>query len=259
MKRRYILPGLLLIFAGLYFLVAALPGIMMPAGLFFIAIGAALLVSRLVTRKHYGLTIAGFILLWLGAGQLMLDVLHIGAQYGLVAVPLGIALAFFLTHIFEYRRLGNWPIIPALILLGFAVMFFLILTPDVNAIFKPYYGTVVPLLLIVLGICILVKGGKRSKSKKHAEPVMEAKFEPAEEDIPEPEHWAQPPVEPAAQAVDEEPATVIPETEIPAQEPEHAQETPDAAETEAPAEVAAAEEEAAEPVPEEEESEKKAE
>lgn len=232
MKRKYILPGVILIFAGLYFFIASLPGISLPNGLFFIAIGAAMLVSRLFSHKRYGLTIAGFILFWLGAGRLLLDVLHIGAQYGLVAVPLALALSFFLTHIFEYRRLGNWPMIPALILLGFAVVFFLILTPAVNAILQPYYGAILPLLLIVLGIIILVRGGKRSK--KAAAQHIEAEFEhKADEDIPSPDQWAQPPVEPAAEPdeepvtvepiiaepIVEEPVTVIPEAEIPTAEP----------------------------------------
>ena len=35
-------------------------------------------VTRLFSRKRYGLTIAGFLLFWLGMGRLMLDVLHIG-------------------------------------------------------------------------------------------------------------------------------------------------------------------------------------
>ena len=215
MKRKYILPGLLLIFAGLYFLVAALPGIVMPAGIFFIALGAALLISRLFARKRYGLTIAGFILLWLGVGRLMLDVLHIGGQYTLVSVPLSIALAFFMTHIFEYRRLGNWPIIPALILLGFAVTFFLMLTPGVNAVLQPYYGTILPLILIIVGICVLVRGGRRNK-KSEEQPIF-VEFDHKGEDIPAPETWAQPPVEPADQPAEqpatEEPVTVIPEVE----------------------------------------------
>ena len=243
MKRKYIIPGLLLIFAGLYFLIAALPGILMPKGLFFIAIGAALLVSRLFARKRYGLTIAGFLLLWLGTGRLMLDVLHIGAQYALVSVPLSIALAFFMTHIFEYRRIGNWPMIPGLILLGFAVMFFLILTPSVNAILKPYYGTILPLLLIILGIVVLIRGAKRNK--KAVQQPIEVKFEPAEENnVPSPDQWAQPPVEEPAAPDCEEPVTVIPEVEIPAQEP--AEEAPAAMEeepfaaAEMPAEAAAA-------------------
>ena len=235
MKRKYILPGLLLIFAGLYFLIAALPGIVMPAGLFFIAIGAALLISRLFARKRYGLTIAGFILLWLGAGKLMLDVLHIGAQYNLVSIPLSLALAFFMTHIFEYRRLGNWPIIPALILLGFATVFFLMLTPGVNAVLQPYYGTILPLVLIIVGICVLVRGGKRSK-KSTEEPVF-ADFAHKEEDIPAPETWAQPPVEPVAEPVVEEPVTVMPEPE-----PEPVAEAEPAPAEVEPIEVAAAEE-----------------
>ena len=167
--------------------------------------------------------------------SLMLDVLHIGAQYNLVSIPLSLALAFFMTHIFEYRRLGNWPIIPALILLGFATVFFLMLTPGVNAVLQPYYGTILPLVLIIVGICVLVRGGKRSK--KSTEEAVFADFAHKEEDIPAPETWAQPPVEPVAEPVAEEPVTVMPEPE-----PEPVAEAEPAPAEVEPIEVAAAEE-----------------
>lgn len=228
MKRKYILPGVLLILCGIYFLIASLPGVALPGGLFLIAVGAALLITRLFSRKRYGLTIAGFLLFWLGMGRLMLDVLHIGGQYALVAVPLGVSLAFFLTHIFEYRRLGNWPIVPALVLLGFSVVFFLMLTPSVNAIFQPYYGTILPLILIVLGIVVLVRGGRRSKKL-----VQPAPAEP----ISAPEQWAQPPVEPIAPVVPAEPVEPIapvveaaPAESVPEEEPATVQPEPVAAE-----------------------------
>ena len=56
--KKYITPGLILILAGLYFLVDALPGVDLPGSVFFLAVGLALLIARLTTGR-YGLSIAG--------------------------------------------------------------------------------------------------------------------------------------------------------------------------------------------------------
>ena len=239
MKKKTILAGILLILGGIYFLIDSLPMLYMPAGSGMMILGAWLLISRMVLRKRSLLAMAGFILLSLGASRLMLSELAISGKYAMVATPLALALAFFLTHIFEYRRLGNWPIIPALILLAFSVAFFLMLTPAVNVVLKPYYGTVFPLLLIVVGVILLLRGVRRSKKPSMQEKVV------FENDIPDPAQWAQPPVQPEAPAenivaepapAEEEPVTVKepaadaqpedPAAEVIAAEDIPAQETP---------------------------------
>lgn len=208
MKNKFILPGLVLILAGGYFLVGALPGVSLPFGAFMMLIGALLLLCRLFSHGKFGLTIAGMVVFWMGTGNLMMDLLDISWRYAMVSTPLSLSLAFFLIHICEYRRLGNWPMVPALLLMAFAAFFFLLLTPSVNAVLKPYYGTILPIALIIVGICLLIRGNRRSKK-----PLDEP--QPAEEEpIPAPELWAQPPME-AETAVQEEaapePVTAQPE------------------------------------------------
>lgn len=200
--KRYLVPGLILILAGLYFLVEALPGVSLPFGAFFALVGAALLVGRLVARGKYGLSIAGFLLLCLGLAWSLLDVLAIGPQYVMVATPLAVSLAFFLVHICEYRRVGNWPMIPALVLLAFSVLFFLMLTPSVNDVLKPYYGTILPLILIFIGISVLVHGARANRRERRQVPVESAQPDDSST-------WAQPPLytQPKPAAKEQEPVT----------------------------------------------------
>ena len=205
--KKYLVPGLILILAGVYFLIEALPGVSLPFGAFFALVGAALLVGRLFARGKYGLSIAGFLLLCLGLAWALLDLLSIGNQYVMVATPLALSLAFFLVHICEFRRIGNWPMVPALVLLAFAVLFFLMLTPSVNDVLKPYYGTILPLILILVGVCILVRGARGNKRERRR----------AEEAQPgDPSTWAQPPLHAQPQPAEaQEPFTAGPVVQEP--------------------------------------------
>lgn len=99
--KKYITPGLILILAGLYFLVDALPGVDLPGSVFFLAVGLALLIARLTTGR-YGLSIAGFVVFCLGAGWSAMELLKLPGMYGIVATLLSLALAFLLIHICEY-------------------------------------------------------------------------------------------------------------------------------------------------------------
>ncbi|MGI5884817.1 MAG: hypothetical protein ACOX83_07635 [Candidatus Spyradocola sp.] len=172
--KKAITPGLILIVAGLYFLVDALPGVDLPGSAFFLAVGLALLVARLTTGL-WGLSIAGFVVFCLGAGWTALALLNVPGMYGIVATLLSLALAFLLIHICEFRRIGHWPLIPALILLVFGVFFFLVLTPEINALLRPYYGLILPVVLIALGVWLLVRGMRRARRPRptvsHAQPV----------------------------------------------------------------------------------------
>jgi peptidoglycan/LPS O-acetylase OafA/YrhL len=184
--KKYVTPGLILILAGIYFLLDALPGITLPDGTFFILVGLGLLIGRLCT-KRYGLTIAGFIVLCLGTGWAAMDLLKIGGQYTMAVTPLTLSLAFFLIHICEYRRVGNWPLIPALVLLVFSTLIFLILTPSINALLKPYYGTIFPILLIIIGVCLLVRGVSYASLPKRRRDAPQGRAQ-------DPSTWAQPPL-----------------------------------------------------------------
>lgn len=199
--KKYITPGLILILAGLYFLVDALPGVDLPGSVFFLAVGLALLIARLTTGR-YGLSIAGFVVFCLGAGWSAMELLKLPGMYGIVATLLSLALAFLLIHICEYRRIGHWPLLPALILLVFGVLFFLVLTPEINEILRPYYGLIFPVILIALGVWLLVRGALRGRRARPA-----ASFQQASQPVsgPQPVSDAQP--TPDAQPVSEFSAT----------------------------------------------------
>lgn len=187
--KKYVTPGIVLILAGLYFLLGALPGVNLPEGTFFVLVGLGLLIGRLTTGKC-GFTISGFIVLCLGAGWMAADLLMLPGKYASVVTPLALSLAFFLIHICEFRRIGNWPIIPALILLCVGGGLLILFTPGLNALLKPYYGTIFPALLILVGICLLVRGIAHS----HRAPKPQQNAANASYSYADTSTWAQPPL-----------------------------------------------------------------
>lgn len=187
--KKYVTPGIVLILAGLYFLLGALPGVNLPKGTFFVLVGLGLLIGRLTTGKC-GFTISGFIVLCLGAGWMAADLLMLPGKYASVVTPLALSLAFFLIHICEFRRIGNWPIIPALILLCVGGGLLILFTPGLNALLKPYYGTIFPALLILVGICLLVRGIAHS----HRAPKPQQNAANASYSYSDTSTWAQPPL-----------------------------------------------------------------
>ena len=187
--KKYVTPGIVLILAGLSFLLGALPGINLPEGTFFVLVGLGLLIGRLTTGKC-GFTISGFIVLCLGAGWMAADLLMLPGKYASVVTPLALSLAFFLIHICEFRRIGNWPIIPALILLCVGGGLLILFTPGLNALLKPYYGTIFPALLILVGICLLVRGIAHS----HRAPKPQQNAANASYSYSDTSTWAQPPL-----------------------------------------------------------------
>lgn len=187
--KKYVTPGIVLILAGLYFLLGALPGVNLPEGTFFVLVGLGLLIGRLTTGKC-GFTISGFIVLCLGAGWMAADLLMLPGKYASVVTPLALSLAFFLIHICEFRRIGNWPIIPALILLCVGGGLLILFTPGLNALLKPYYGTIFPALLILVGICLLVRGIAHS----HRAPKLQQNAANASYSYSDTSTWAQPPL-----------------------------------------------------------------
>ena len=92
--KKYVTPGIVLILAGLYFLLGALPGVNLPEGTFFVLVGLGLLIGRLTTGKC-GFTISGFIVLCLGAGLFMEPIAKWGPWMDLVSIyiiPIGATL-----------------------------------------------------------------------------------------------------------------------------------------------------------------------
>lgn len=207
--KKYITPGLILILAGLYFLVDALPGVDLPGSVFFLAVGLALLIARLTTGR-YGLSIAGFVVFCLGAGWSAMELLKLPGMYGIVATLLSLALAFLLIHICEYRRIGHWPLLPALILLVFGVLFFLVLTPEINEILRPYYGLIFPVILIALGVWLLVRGALRGRRARSAASFQQAS---QPESGPRPASGPQPVSEFSAAAAEPDASPLTPEQE----------------------------------------------
>ena len=187
--KKYVTPGIVLILAGLYFLLGALPGVNLPEGTFFVLVGLGLLIGRLTTGKC-GFTISGFIVLCLGAGWMAADLLILPGKYASVVTPLSLSLAFFLINICEFSRIGNWPIIPALILLCVGGGLLILFTPGLNALLKPYYGTIFPALLILVGICLLVRGIAHS----HRAPKPQQNAANASYSYSDTSTWAQPPL-----------------------------------------------------------------
>ena len=206
--KKYFAPGLILIVAGLYFLIDALPGVALPGSAFLVAVGLALLIARLATRRC-GFSIAGFVVLCLGLGWTAMELLALPGAYGIVITLLALALAFLLIHICEFRRIGNWPLLPALILLFFGALFFLVLTPEISAVLRPYYGLLFPLLLIGLGVWLLLRGLLRDRRRKRAARAQAAAQAQPEDPVPpsepvQPEEPVQPsePVQPEAPTED---------------------------------------------------------
>lgn len=196
--KKYITPGLILIVAGLYFLIDALPGVDLPGSVFFLAVGLALLIARLTTGR-YGLSIAGFVVFCLGAGWTAMELLHWPGMYGIVATLLSLALAFLLIHICEYHRIGHWPLLPAVILLIFGVLFFLVLTPEINEILRPYYGLIFPVVLIALGVWLLIRGALRSRRARPAASFQQAS-QPTSGSQPMPDPQPTPDPQPVAES-----------------------------------------------------------
>ncbi len=199
--KKLVLPGALLLLAGVYLLLSRLPGIDLPMGSFLALMGAGFLVVRAVTRK-YGWSFAAFPLLGLGLSWVVVWLLHLGSAYIAAATLLGLALAFFLIQICEFRKVGNWPVIPACILLigGLAALTFVM--PNLRSMLRGVKDYILPTSLILLGFVLLIVGivayGKANRKQKPQNPPYTPPYTP-----PQPDNVAQEPKKPQ-DAVQEE-------------------------------------------------------
>ncbi len=167
--KKQVLWGILLLLAGAYFLLAALFDL--PGGIFLVFLGLAFLLARLVSGRA-GLTIPGCLLFWLGAGQTLQH--YFGLTNSEAAVFfLSLSLGFLFIHILDFKKLGNWPLIPALALFVAGAALIVIQDPYLYNMLKPYFSYIVPCALIVVGAGILISGLVRSGRKKAAQRAKE--------------------------------------------------------------------------------------
>lgn len=237
--KKYVIPGVLLILIGLF----ALANMMfhLPGVTFLCLLGIAFIIVRLISGKH-DFMIPGSILFCLGLG---LTVLHyfpgIGNFAGTAAIILmSIALGFLMMHLCEFKRIGNWPLIPAFILFVIAVLIFMLGDTAMRALIAPYEMYIFPGLLILLGIFFLlralVKGTQHdAPTQTHSEPNAydnvppHAYYQPPQTGAQN--TWQQPaqPQQPAAEPAPEMPTAgqpiITPAPEMPtAQQPENKEE-----------------------------------
>ncbi len=168
--KKQVLWGILLLLAGAYFLLAALFDL--PGGIFLVFLGLAFLLARLVSGRA-GLTIPGCLLFWLGAGLTLQHYVNLTSSDAAV-VFLSLSLGFLFIHILDFKKLGNWPLIPALALFVAAAGLIVIQDRFLYDMVRPYFSYIVPCALIVVGAAILVSGLVRSGRKKAAQRAKEA-------------------------------------------------------------------------------------
>ena len=188
--KKLVLPGSLLLLAGIYLLLSRLPGVDLPMGSFLMLMGAGFLVVRAVTRK-YGWSFASFPLLFVGLGWVMVRLLHLGSSYIAAATLLGLSLAFFFIHICEFRRIGNWPMIPAILLLLAGAAALCLVTPEIRRFLRNMEDYILPALLIVGGAVLLLAGViacvKPRAKKPESETTYAPPYVPPQEPVKEPE------------------------------------------------------------------------
>lgn len=143
-NRAGLIPGLILIFLGIVFLL--IQYFEFGPGLFLTLLGLAFLIPYVLTRS-YGLLIPGCILAGIGIG-LMFDRPPLITA---VAVPLGLGLGFiaiYIVHLIMTRASHWWPLVPGsiLVLVGIAEGI-----PQAQVFIEKGW----PLILVLIGLLIL--------------------------------------------------------------------------------------------------------
>lgn len=149
------LPGLILIFLGLFIL---LEKINVINGYFILPFIGVFLIILYFAYKRSGFFISGIILLFLGIGEVAATIPALQSVPESSMVLLFFGLSFLFIHIFEYKRYGNWPLIIGLIIIAIAVLVYLVKNNiiDYNVInaIQIYW----PALLIVFGAVVIIRG-----------------------------------------------------------------------------------------------------
>ena len=153
MERRRVLPGLILILLGTYFLLANIMNL--GGGAFLVAIGAAFVVSHFLTNR-YGLLIPGCILVAIGA---FAGLSENGAIFDNDGAWFFVILGFGFLGIYVLGRRWDrwWPLLPGLILSGSGLM---VVYARYLPITWQQWSTLArwwPTLLVVLGIWLMLR------------------------------------------------------------------------------------------------------
>lgn len=151
--KKYVVPGLICVLLGLFLLINTL--VDLPGTVFLLVIGLAFLIARVVTGA-YGLSIPGWILSCLGLGMTLREYFPVMGQMFPIML-LSLSLAFLMIHITEFRRIGNWPLIPASILCGLGLLMFIASNRAIVEFLRPYLGYILPAVLILLGLVLLIR------------------------------------------------------------------------------------------------------
>jgi hypothetical protein len=143
-NRARMLPGLILIFLGVAFLLAQY--FEFGPALFLTLLGLAFLIPYVFTRS-YGLLVPGCILAGIGLG-LVFDRPPVSTA---IAVPIGLGLGFiaiFVVHLVVARQSAYWSLIPGgvLVLVGIAEG-----VPYAQVLIEKGW----PLILVLIGLAIL--------------------------------------------------------------------------------------------------------
>jgi hypothetical protein len=143
-NQRNLLPGLLLIGLGVFFLVGRNTNL--GGWIFLAGLGAIFLVAYFNSRS-YGLLIPGCILLGLGLGEAM-DQSSLGLGLGFIGI-------FAVDTLVRGRMSHWWPLIPGVIIAGSELS-------DMNiaglGTLRDIAADWWPLLLVLLGVLILFRG-----------------------------------------------------------------------------------------------------
>lgn len=185
--RKNLLPGIVLILAGLYLLIDQFVPLSYGFGVAFV--GLALLSVRMV-RGPRGFTIAGSIVLLSGLAMALADMELLSRDLTAVAVVGLLAVSFFLMHILDYQRLGHWPIIPGLCLLGVAVLVYFYGYDRLPSTLWGWIRQFWPVALICAGAATLagVMGNSRRNRQRRAQQQAEQNWQQTNAYAPPPQN-----------------------------------------------------------------------
>lgn len=198
--KKTVIWGVLLVLAGVYFLLSTLFNL--PAAIFLLFLGVAFLAVRCITGR-YGYTIPGSLLAALGLGLTLQHYLPFTTS-GAALTLLCLSLGFLVMHLIDFRRMGNWPLIPALVLFLVSALLFVTTDPALRHLLEPYFPYLLPVVLILLGVIFLLRAlfkGRQGDAPAGNAPRQERR----EEQVPPCDYYMPPKAEPTTQRPEPQP------------------------------------------------------
>lgn len=176
--------GMLLILVGLLILAAQF--FSLPSAVAAIAVGLVFLILRTGWRVK-AFSIIGSILLCTGMGFTLtqLGILPEGVEYGVNIAFF--AISFFMMHIIEMRRMGNWPLFPGIVLVVTAGIVFVGGYNKMYHSFMGFLNLFWPVLLISVGAALAFGGWHVLRNRKKDEEPVYAQAEQVSDDEGTPE------------------------------------------------------------------------